>query len=1033
MMGPTADWLAELMGIPFSDEQIAAITAPMAPGVIVAGAGTGKTTVMAARVVWLVSRGEVAPERVLGLTFTRKAAGELTSRVRAALALLGDDAAGYPQVSTYDSFAASLVAEFGAWAGHGGRARLLTDGESHILAEQVIRADPAGPTLLADASLPTLVRHTLGLESRLRAHLVDDETVRAYTDRFTAALDEAPTFRGRPYNLVTEARLTALERLELLGWCEELRAAKERLSAMDYADQMAVAVGLVEVMPEIGRAMRERFGLVVVDEFQDTSAAQARLLSRLFGAAGGIEGYPVTAVGDPLQAIYTWRGAAVDNIYSFGSLFPGGSPAPSPLTINRRSGPGILGIANAIATAVRADPLVGATAELRAGPGATASVVTIREFETWAEEADWIAEDLLAAHLDGQDWGGCAVLLRRNADIGPVVSACAARGIPVAAPDLGGLLSVGAVAQIYAVTRLLADPADNPAVVEILAGPRFRLGAADLGALGRRARELAKTRPDEPDGAPVPPRLLDAVLDPGGIAVSATGRRGLARLASDITALRSREAPLVDLVARISSRIGLDTELYASQSGAASYVRAFFGYVAGFAADHPEARLEALVAYLDAEAASSSGLAPPEPVAEDAVTIMTVHRAKGLEWESVYLPGLVEGVFPETSLRDNPLTSPAELPVALRSDAAALPGIGTLDKPGLEAHKDALREALALGEDRLAYVAVTRARAKLVLTSHRWGRSALRPRRRSRYLAAALETAPAGAVVELLPDETAGPPERVWAIDWPAGDDPKWAITARAVRETMAGRPRWPRGGLGPDDEAEIADWDDLAARLKREAAPAAVATVSLPSPLTTSQLAWLARDEAEFAARLARPLPRPPSRRARQGERFHAWVERYYALSPLPLVAPEPGEAAIAGLRDAFLASRFATARPAVVEASFVTTIAGQAVSGRIDAVFRADENPGLVGEGKQVLLVDWKTASGGGDPIQLRVYARAWAAERGVPLDQVAAGFFYVPTGVLQTVDVTSDTPGEILGRFAGDASARSGALEGGTTLSL
>ena len=992
----SVDDLIACMGIRFSDEQIAAITAPLAPQVVIAGAGSGKTTVMAARVVWLVGRGLVAPDRVLGLTFTRKAAGELAARVRAGLARLDEDDERAAEVYTYDGFAARLVTEFGAWLGVG-TTRIMTDAERFLLADQAVRSYPDPVVHLADKSLPSLAKDLLELESRLLSHLTTDESVIADAENFLAGLDQAPLYRGiKPYRNVAEARSTVHERLELLGLCQHYRRLKARAGLVEFGDQMALAVDLAQQVPGLGPSLRSRHQLVVVDEFQDTSAAQARLLSRLFGAEAGVEGYPVTAVGDPLQAIYTWRGAAVDNIYSFHHFFPSVERRTDHLSINRRSGPEILAAANAVAVEVRAG--LGVHTELlRASDEAARADLVVAEFTSWPEEADWIANDLAQAHVSGSlAWDQAAILVRRNSDISAIFEACRRRGVPIAVNDLGGLLSIEVIAQVWAMMRLLTDPGANPEVVEILSGPRFRLGAADLGRLGRRARELS--------AGSDPVRLLDALLDPGTAAYSPWARECLERLAGDYRYLSTERGDLVDHVHRILARIGADTEVYASQADTAGHLRRFLTLVAQFAAHRPEAPLSALVAYLDAADEYSHGLSKSNPAPEQAVTLMTVHRAKGLEWQAVYLPDVVHRVFPDARLTDNPLTSPPGLPTAVRSDAQAMPQISQVTHRGLTAHADDLRQALGLSEDRLAYVALTRAKQRLVVTAHRWADNLVKPRERSRYLERAATVAAEVGQVSLLVDDGSGPPPSpVPVMAWPDGDDPRWRSSAEAVRRAGRGEATW----LVDDPSAKVAErlaqWDDLIDWLTRQAGPPEVIEVPLPSPMSTSDLVRLEADPAGLARRLARPLPQAPSRRADLGAQFHAWVERYFSLSPIPQLMPEEDESSpIKVLCEQFLAGPLASARPVAVEHDFVTTIDGQAVSGRIDLVLRAQDNPGLVPQGKEVLIIDWKTGRSVANPRQLSIYARAWSDQTGLPIDRVTVGFYYVPDRRLVLVDL-------------------------------
>jgi len=984
--------LAALLGIAFSDEQIEAITAPLEPGVIIAGAGTGKTTVIASRVMWLVGTGAVAPERVLGLTFTRKAAGELSSRIREGLARLDPAGELFPEVATYDGFAAQLVGQFGAWLGLPVAPRTCTDSEAYLIAEEVLRARDEPWPDLTSTWWPGVAKSVLALEERIRSHLLDDRAIRDYTAKFLLGLDKVSLYRGSPTKAVRDARAVALERLALADMSGQLRAAKQARGVASFADQMAMAVELAVRVPAVGPALRSRYDLVVVDEFQDTSPAQARLLSALFGSVGGVTGSAVTAVGDPMQAIYTWRGASADNMQSFNRLFPGGRAEPYQLSVNRRSGQAILSVANAVGADVRAGAQAAgmSAVELRAADGAGPARVDVREFTTWLDEAEWIADQVAQARASGDlaRWDQCAILLRRNADIGEIARACRARDIPVAVQQSGSLLSVPAVSAVVAMLAVLANPDANPEVVEILSGPRFRVGPRDLRLLGRRAAALAEAA----GGTPV--RLLDAVADPGDGRFSPHARSCLARLTTDIGVLGGFDSDLVGYVRRIISVTGLDVEIMLSQEPAAPALRAFMGYVARFAADHPGATPALLSAYLEVEAASGSGWSLPGAGGADAVAVMTVHKAKGLEWDQVYLPSVVDSVFPENRLRDNPLTQASALPTAVRSDASALPQIRQFSSSGLKAYDEGLRAGLAASEDRLAYVGLTRAKRRLVITGHRQSRDAVRPRNRSAYLETAAKVIGADAV--LLEDqlEPTARPARGWTA-WPGADDPVWSAAVEPVMAARAGKSTWPVADVPAEVTAEIADWDAAIARLGRQAAGPAVVEVAVPSPLSASGMVRLARDEQEFAARLARPLPSPPSRRAGVGAQFHAWVERYYAWSQIPGFESGPVDKAIGPLCESFLSSRFAVARPYAVELDFVTEVDGLAVSGRIDAVFRAADNPGLVPGGKQYLVVDWKTGRAEPDPLQLRIYARAWADRAGVGPEEVAAGFFQVRTG--------------------------------------
>jgi len=620
------------------------------------------------------------------------------------------------------------------------------------------------------------------------------------------------------------------------------------------------------------------------------------------------------------------------------------------------------------------------------------------------------------------------VLVRRNREVGAIVEACQSRGIPVAIQDLGGLLSIEAVSQAYAIMKLLVDEGSNPEVAEILIGPRFRVGRQDMALLGRRARELAQADMDKDRSV----RLIDALRDPGDGHFSAHARTCFARLVSDLGVAASFQGNVADHVRRIVSLIGLDVEVHASQEEAGPHVRKFLAHVAEFSSTHPNVSISALVAYLKAEEDYSVGLSKANPTVEDAVAIMTIHRSKGLEWDQVYLPCVVDGVFPSRRVTDNPLTAPSALPTSVRSDAGAVPQIHRFTNKGLASYKEELSGALGLSEDRLAYVGVTRAKKRLVVTAHQWGDST-RQRVRSRYFETLAEIAENVGTVRLIDDFADGGSVRREddgcrpgeadaeallgeipiapqagscprnpggePVPWPTKDDSKWRQAAQAVYAAIDGRTTWEAGEVPQEVKEEIASWDDLISTLSRTDSQV---DVPLPTPLSTSQLLRLSDGQEEFAAGLARPLPKPPSRASGTGAQFHAWVEQYYSASSL--VEEEIPSGVLGRLCRRFKESQFASARPSTVEESFVTEVAGYAVSGRIDAVFQAKENPSLVPQGKQVLIVDWKTGRRRGNPGQLGVYARAWAAKTGLDLDQICAGFFYVLDSEFVEIDIAA-----------------------------
>ncbi|MFJ9122318.1 UvrD-helicase domain-containing protein [Streptomyces sp. NPDC102394] len=770
------DQLKELLGIPFTPEQTACIIAPPAPQVIVAGAGSGKTTVMAARVVWLVGTGQVAPEQVLGLTFTNKAAGELAERVRKALIKAGvtdpdvidpDNPPGEPVISTYHAFAGRLLTDHGLRIGLEPTSRLLADATRFQLAARVLREAP-GPYPALTRSFADLVSDLLTLDAELAEHLVRPEDVRAYDAELLGTLQGAK-LTNADLRKVPEA---AAARRELADLVVRYRAAKRERDLLDFGDQIALSAQLARI-PEVGRVLREEFRVVLLDEYQDTSVAQRILLAGLFG---GGTGHPVTAVGDPCQAIYGWRGASVANLDDFPEHFarPDGSPATrQALSENRRSGGRLLDLANGLAEPLRA--MHAGVEALRPAPGAERDgVVRCALLPTHAEEIDWIADSI--AHLvdTGKAPGEIAVLCRTASDFAEIQGALVVRDVPVEVVGLSGLLHLPEIADLVAVCEVLQDPGANASLVRLLTGPRWRIGPRDLALLGRRARLLVShARVEDDDDRDR--RLAEAVegVDPSevisladaldtflempldaegeddGLPFSPDARVRFARLATELRDLRrSLSDPLMDVLHRVLAVTGLEVELSASPHALAARRREtlsnFLDVAASFAAGDGEATLLAFLAFLRTAAQYEKGLDNALPGGENTVKVLTAHKSKGLEWDVVAVPGLVKDTFPSTKGREKWTAQGKVLPHALRGDADTLPDVGSWDSRGLKAFQEAMKEHQHTEELRLGYVTFTRPRSLLLGSGHWWGPTQKKRRGPSSFLLDLYEHCAAG-------------------------------------------------------------------------------------------------------------------------------------------------------------------------------------------------------------------------------------------------------------------------------------------------
>ncbi|MDQ4118822.1 MAG: ATP-dependent helicase [Actinomycetota bacterium] len=1081
----TPSALAVALGLPApTDEQAAVIAAPAAPALVVAGAGAGKTETMAARVVWLVATGQALPEQVLGLTFTRKAAQQLGTRVRSRLRRLAGSRlledidpgggrraallAGEPTVSTYHAYAGRLVAEHALRLPAEPANRLLSPTAAWQLAHRVVSTWAAD--LEIDRVPATVTGYLLALSGELGEHLAEPRDVRRLADEFVAALERAPRGPRQPAQPSAKYRSWIAGqrmRTELLPLVEEFARRKQAEQACDFSDQVSLAARVAEADPVVGEIERDQYRAVLLDEYQDTGHAQRVLLRALFGrGAGG--GGSVTAVGDPCQSIYGWRGASAGNLARFRTDFPSARGDPAPvygLLTSFRNPDEVLTLANRVSEELRQARGTVEVGELRAAPAAAPGDVRAALLPDVASEVEWVADAVAsrwhdrAAERDGEP-PTAAVLVRRRVDMDPIAAALRARGLPVEVVGLGGLLDTPEVRDLVSALRVVADPLAGPSAVRLLTGVRWRLGVADLAALWERARELVPASRSRP--GPLSPEelalgalpgehaeqagLVDAIDDPGEPGrYSEAGFDRIRRLGRELSVLRGRaSAPLTDLVADAERTLLLDVETAArpGPSGRA-HLDAFADVVADFSAGAEVATLPALLDYLETAEKAEDGLTPGEvEVAPDRVQILTVHAAKGLEWEIVAVPHLVSQVFPGRKMSGSWLKDPSELPVPLRGDADDLPGLYL--PPGgdrkqmeeaLDDHDAALDDRRLAEERRLFYVALTRSEHTLLASGHRWPATGERSKEPSVFLEELREIleGPGGGEVGVLehwappPDPEDGNPAlltrrtAVWPPDPFGGRETDVLAGADLVRAALRRRSR-PAGrrartvspdqlsldlpptpedvpdGDGADPEGWAADVDVLVAE---RAAAARRPTVLLPGQVSVSRLVELADDPDDLAVRLRRPVPLPPNPHTRRGTAFHAWLEQRFGaerlldLDELPGAADADaaGDDALAELQEAFLASEWAQRVPVEVEVAFETVVDGVAVRGRMDAVF-ADADGGWT-------VVDWKTGAvpeGAREravAVQLAAYRLAWAALAGVDPDRVRAVFHYVRHG--------------------------------------
>ncbi|GAB4080309.1 ATP-dependent helicase [Modestobacter muralis] len=1054
-----------------SPEQAGVVAAPVdRPLVVVAGAGSGKTETMAARVAWLVANQLVAPEAVLGLTFTRKAASELNARVRTRLAALAEHpdtdpalaerlAVAAPTVATYHGYAASIVAEHGLRIGVEPGSGVLGPAMCWGQAATAV-ASHTGDMSDVALGLVTTTEDVLQLAAELGEHDITPAALREWTARFESQLRGYPD-AGRkkgPYADVLKMVVRQRARVALLPMVEAFAARKRAAGAIDYADQVSLAARVAVTSAEVGRRERARWRVVLLDEYQDTSVGQLRMLEALFGGPGG---HPVLAVGDPRQSIYGWRGASAGTIERFDRTFPGTPERPAErltLSTSWRNDRAVLTMANAVAGMLPA-PVV-PLPDLQAAPVAGPGSVHIGLHDTVAEETQALADRF------EQAWKGTgeaaarptmAVLVRRRAQLPGIAAALRERGLPVEVVGLGGLLDVPEVSDVVATLRVLVDPSAGDALGRLLTGARWRIGPRDLAALEARSRALVRERSTSPEpvedatppepgapAAPTPPRergsIIEALDDLGRAeAYSTEGHRRLRRLANELTALRSRLGEsLPDLVDEVVRSLGLETELAShpdvTPGGARTHLDALHEVAAEFSELAELPSLPAFLGYLADAEVRERGLEPGEvAVNPEAVQLLTGHSAKGLEWDVVAVPGMTVGQFPaKGDASDSWIRDPGAVPVDLRAtDRAELPQL-RLPVPGSgdqAAVRDALEEYVEEWKDfglaeeiRLGYVAVTRAKHLLLCSGSWWrdGKTACGP---SALLLALKDACDDGAGVV---DAWAPPPEDdaenpalaewpvgVWPVD-PLSSGRRRALTAAAELVAVTEPHPLTADALGATDDPLVADWIRDADLLLRERAEHSRGTVDVPLPshLSVSALVALRRDPAELARRLRRPMPAAPAPLARRGTAFHAWLEERFGVSRLIDLDELPGsgdaaaapDAALTALQQAFLASEWADRQPVDVEAPFETPLGPLTLRGRIDAVYATPDG------GFEV--IDWKTGPVPGAAelaaagVQLAAYRLGWSRLTGVPVERVSAGFHHVAANrTLRPVDLLDE----------------------------
>jgi len=724
------------------------------PLLVLAGPGTGKTTTIVESVVDRVVRRGIDPGRVLVLTFSRKAAAELRERITLRL----DRTVRQPLALTFHSYAYALVRREFALAGEPPPV-LLSGPEQLLEVRRLLRGEASDG---AD-----------GWPERLRAAIGTQGFAAELRDFLLRAAERGLDGSG----LGTLGRAHGRDDWVAAGRFLDSYAARFDLApvpAYDYAEIVRIAGGLLR-RGAVRAREREAYDAVLVDEYQDTDPAQEELLAQLAG-----DGRELIAVGDPDQSIYAFRGADVDAIRRFADRFrrPDGGPADVvALRTCRRSGPVLLAASRRVAArlpmaqlfaATQSSPAMGrpdaaasrAHRQLAALDGAEPGRIHVITTASASQEAALIADTLRRAHLiDGTPWSQMAVLVRSAVRQAPALQrALSAAGVPVnvAGDELPLSYEPGTRPLLRLIgCALRPGTMDEQAAAELLTGP---LGGTDALGLRRLRRGLAAAAraagqppAEEPlAGALRDPRELVQAGWPDDAAAAEQSDRPESAAGAEVAAA-ARVASLLQ-IARDAGQDGTPHEVLwavwdASGLAGAWQAASAAGGARGAVAD---ADLDAVVALFDAAARFSArlphgstqlfldSLAGQEIAGDtladraprtDAVSVLTAHRAKGLEWDLVVVAGVQEGIWPDVRQRGSLLGMDELVDVVAGREPAVSASAG---QPPAAAAAAASAARMLAEERRLFYVAVTRARRELVVTAVGAEDSEERP---SRFLA----------------------------------------------------------------------------------------------------------------------------------------------------------------------------------------------------------------------------------------------------------------------------------------------------------
>lgn len=673
-----------------NEQQRAAVEHGENPLLIIAGAGTGKTRVIAHRIAWLIEHQKAKPNEILALTFTDKAALEMEERVDQLVPL---GAFGYT-ISTFHAFGDRVLRDHGLVLGLNTDFKVLSKAEQTIFfQEHLFHFDlnyyrPLGnPTKHIEAIL-TLI-------SRAKDEDVSPDEYISYSQSLKAQAENTPEDQ--------ELQEKAQEAIELGLAYRQYQQVLLQQGLLDFGDLVALPLNLFRKHPWILKRYQDRFLYILVDEFQDTNYIQFQLLHLL-----AQRNQNITVVGDDDQSIYKFRGAALSNLLNFSSRFP--TARKIVLTENYRSTQPILDSAYRLIRHNDPDRLEvqhGIQKHLL-GKAKEGKAVSFIRYDTLSSESDGISRLIEERTQTGKyAYGDFAILIRANKDATPYIQSLNLRGIPFSFSGNRGLYQREEIRILLAFLRVVSDPNENTALFYLVTSHLYALPMKDLISLMSFSKRYQRPLFDifqkvyeekELSGWTLEERMNLSKVAEG---FSLEGRATLGKFLQDIfryTEL-SRSVTTGVLLYTFLTDSGYLQQLGGEDTAEADRsiqnIAKFFESIKHFEYIAPQDRVHQVVHHLDLLIESGDDPAAADfPSENEMVQILTVHKAKGLEFRVVFLVGLVDQHFPSRRRKD-----PIEFPENLIKDLL----------PSGDFH---IQE-----ERRLFYVGMTRAREELILSS----------------------------------------------------------------------------------------------------------------------------------------------------------------------------------------------------------------------------------------------------------------------------------------------------------------------------